>query len=233
MILSFRPELLIGPLPLTQLRAQLPDRNGSALSVEGQARGVLHLLLDFAEDPTPSQSTANDWSLCPNCDVSVESLSSPYCSENCREQAAFVRQFRSGLTTGALLLPDKQIAFGQKLWWILGGGLPLRESLIPESAKRQVSRRSEGKCETCGELMATVENVGSGCNRPLHLRAVCQLCSKTKPFGDSTWTQSSRVVELLTDFGRRVSVTTSERQCDDPDAWDWREFMARRRLERT
>jgi hypothetical protein len=215
---------------LTQLKAEIPDFNGPAPALEDRARGVLHLLLDGGESGT---RTASDGAgTCPNCDGAAESLSSPYCCEACRERAAFVRQFRAALNSGAILAPDKQIAFGQKLWWILGGGLPFRESLIPESAKRQVARRCDGKCEMCGAPMTAVENFGSGCNRPLHLRAVCPGCSMTKPFGDPAFTQSPLVVDLLIDFRGRIFASKPVRACDDPEAWDWRAFLAQRKAKR-
>ncbi len=135
------------------------------------------------------------------------------------------------MASGAALTPEKQAVFGERLWWLLGGGLPMREGRIPESAKRQVLRRSGGDCELCGAPMSAVENHGSGCNRPLHLRAVCPACSKTKPFGDAEFCQRAPVARLLAELGARISAETPARACDDPDAWDWRAFLAQRRLE--
>ncbi len=190
---------------------------------------MLHIALDYAEQTTQWNQRLDDPRLCPNCDLPFDSRTSPYCCEECREQAAWVRQFRAAVENGVILSPEKQVAFGQKLWWILGGGLPLRETLIPDSAKRQVARRSRDLCEFCGSPMLKVENFGSGCNRPLHLRAVCQQCSKTKPFGDKEFIQSPNVIQILTDFGQRISSAKPERQCDDSATWDWRAFLAKRR----
>lgn len=133
------------------------------------------------------------------------------------------------MASGAILTAEKQTVFGERLWWLLGGGLPIRESRIPESAKRQVIKRSEGKCEFCGAPMATIENFGSGCNRPLHLRAVCTGCSKTKPYGDSNFIQSPSVTQMLHSLRNRVNSKTPLRPCDDPEAWDWRALVAQRR----
>lgn len=185
------------------------------------------------EASEPGHTMEGDPRRCPNCGAPAESLAGPYCSETCRDRAAFVRQLRAALASRSILLGEKQLWFGERLWWLLGGGLPLRESRIPESAKRQVARRSEGKCETCGEPMTAVENVGSGCNRPLHLRAVCPRCSKTKPYGDREFAYSPPKVEILTELAQRVASTTPLQPCDDPDAWDWRAFLAERRKVRT
>jgi hypothetical protein len=52
--------------------------------------------------------------------------------------------------------------FGQTFWFLVGGGRPLRVSIAPASAIKQVFKRSENKCETCGAAATTIDNVGSG-----------------------------------------------------------------------
>lgn len=203
----------------------LPRFGDANLSLEDQCRSVLQLLLYPCEE---ADAFNGDFRCCPNCDGPAESLSSPYCSETCRGQAAFVRQLRGALATGLILEAEKQQVFGERLWWLLGGGLPLRESRIPESVKRQVTKRSEGKCEFCGAPMTRVENVGSGCNRPFNLRAVCSDCSKTKSYGDLEFSGSAPVVALLGDFSRRINSEKPLRPCDDPHDWNWRAFVTRR-----
>lgn len=212
---------------MIELSGSLPARAEAGLTLEDQARRVLYLLCDFTGEP--SQSPKADFHKCPHCGAPADSLSSPYCSAACRDQAAFVRQFRAAIASGLILTAEKQTVFGERLWWLLGGGLPMRESRIPESAKRQVVRRSEGKCEFCGSVMSGIENFGSGCNRPLHLRAVCDSCSKTKAFGDAAFIQSEAVTHILSDLAPRVSAAAPVRLCDDPEKWDWRAFIARRR----
>ncbi len=212
---------------LTLLAASLPPFVSPGLPIEDQARAVLNLLDPHAEAhqiPTP------DPGRCPNCDAPVANVSTPYCSKDCRDQAAFVRQFRAALASGAILDPGKQLVFGERLWWLLGGGLPLRESRIPESAKRQVIKRSEGKCESCGRPMDAIQNFGSGCNRPLHLRAVCATCSRTKPYGDESFAQSPAVVAKLSELSQRINAKTPTRPCDDPETWDWRLWIAQRKV---
>ncbi|MBX3112010.1 MAG: hypothetical protein KF857_08375 [Fimbriimonadaceae bacterium] len=134
------------------------------------------------------------------------------------------------MATGTIISAEKQVVFGERLWWLLGGGLPLRESRIPESAKRQVNKRCGGRCESCGEPMVTVENIGSGCNRPLHLRAVCAACSRTKPYTDTAYPLSEGVAKTLATLASRAISPKPLRVCDDPDSWDWRAHLAQRRL---
>lgn len=167
---------------------------------------------------------------CPNCDTPATGTASPYCSKPCRDQAAFVRQFRAAIASGTILEAEKQTVFGERLWWLLGGGLPMRESRIPESAKRQVIKRCASMCESCGAPMHTIENWGSGCNRPLHLRAVCERCSKTKAFGDQAFCQGPSVARVIDELSTRVFAPRPVRACDDHETWDWRAFIAQRRL---
>jgi hypothetical protein len=210
------------------MKTSLPPSGHTGLSVEDQARRVLHLLTE-AGWPTEAELQLSNPHLCPNCDGSIDKPSSPYCSDACRDRTAFVRQFRAAVASGTILEAEKQIVFGERLWWLLGGGLPMRDSRIPESAKRQVIKRSQGKCEFCGDGMSTIENFGSGCNRPLHLRAVCAACSRTKPFGDLEFIQTPAVVEILNNLRQRVNASSPLRPCDDPVTWDWRAYVARRK----
>lgn len=217
---------------LNQLEAELPLAEDPDLGIEDQARSVLRLLLGH-EGALANLSSPEGPEGCPNCGAPVESLTSPYCSEACRDTAAFVRQFRAALAQSTIHTVEKQVVFGQRLWWLLGGGLPLRETLIPESAKRQVSRRADGKCETCGAPMTGVENIGSGCNRPLHLRAVCDDCGHTRSFTDVTFRQRPDVLDRSRQLAHRILANPPIRRCDDPDVWDWRAFLAARRAYRT
>lgn len=212
---------------MKQLHESLPSARDSSQTVEDHARSVLFLLLVATYGSTVISSKGVN--LCPNCDGPVEKPSSPYCCETCRDRAAFVRQFRAAIDSETVLDAEKQTVFGERLWWLLGGGLPMRDSRIPESAKRQVIKRSGGKCEFCPNEMMTIENFGSGCNRPLHLRAVCATCSRTKPFGDAAFSQSPAAQAILTDLRQRIHAELPLKPCDDPVHWDWRTYVARRK----
>lgn len=210
----------------TQLQSDLPEVSQPELSLDDQARGVLRLLLPPGPSPRPASPTAFQ---CPSCDAPATSLSSPYCSDKCKSTAGFIRQLRAAIASNNILTAERQIVFGERLWWLLGGGLPIRESRITEGGKRQVTKRSEGKCAFCGEPMAMVENHGSGCNRPFNLRAVCVACSKTKAFGDAEFCSSPAVVRVLDEIRMRVHSERPLRPCDDPDHWDWRAYVAQRK----
>lgn len=143
---------------LIALRDALPL--GNAAEIGDQARAVLALVLD--SERTPEIVGPESARQCPNCGTPFSSLRTPYCSEECKEEAAFVRQFRSSLKSGAAQDPERQIALGQKLWRLLGGGYPLRLTLAEERTFAQVWKRTGKRCEVCGAPAVGVDHIGSG-----------------------------------------------------------------------
>lgn len=150
---------------LDNLRAALPPL--SFLYEEGemdvQTRAVLGLMLERAARGFSQVSpVAEDPATCPNCGVAVVSTRSPYCGDWCREVSGFIRQFRHGVMAGAVADLERQAALGQKLWRMLGGGLPRRLALIPKRAwERELDKRG-GVCEECGAPAVTLDNMGGG-----------------------------------------------------------------------
>jgi hypothetical protein len=205
-----------------RLRETLP-RLSPELDIESQARAVLRLVFDHPQverTPIPPDAKA-----CPNCDRPASSTRTPYCGDACKEQAGFVRQTRAGLSLGWILELDKQVALGQNLWDILGGGRPLRREIAPKRSLDVAMKREGGVCQGCGAPATTIDHVGSGCNRPMNLRAVCDDCCLDRPFGDPRVTQSEGFETLLSDLSSRILSPTAIRCCDDPESWDWRAYM--------
>lgn len=126
---------------------------------QAQARRVLLFVLGAVPVGT---AVITDPLACPNCGEAFLGTRTPYCSEACKEMSAFVRQTRNALTTGMVHDPERQVALGQKLWHLLGGGYPLRLTIMPPSAARQVAKRTGGKCELCGNPASTYDHLGSG-----------------------------------------------------------------------
>lgn len=120
------------------------------------ARKTLGLVLTPTTRETPKHYSPT---CCPNCGIPESNPKSPYCGDLCKEEAAFVRQFRSSIQTGAIEDHERQAALGQKLWHLLGGGYPRRIALILPRALNKVLTRG---CEICGAPATTVDNIGSG-----------------------------------------------------------------------
>lgn len=145
---------------IQQLRENLP-KDSVDLGIDDRTRAILNLLLDSIPSKFPPAVVANPL-VCPNCDGLVSSLRSPYCGDWCRETAAFVRQFRAGLEEGTVFDSERQAALGQKLWYVLGGGYPRRETLVPDRVIKKVIEREGNKCQECGALATTIDHSGSG-----------------------------------------------------------------------
>ena len=142
--------------------------------------------------------------------------------------AGFVRQFRHGLLEGWLALTEKQVALGQVFWHVLGGGRPLRLSMISAKERERVFKREGGVCQGCGALATTVDHLGSACNRTSNLRAVCEGCGTDRAFGSSLVLEDPLVQERLSDIALRIGSLCAVRCCDDAATWDWRKYLARR-----
>ena len=217
---------------LERLTTEIPGakcfEDGS--SIEAQARAVLNYVLkvDNLMLVRTADCVARDCTTCPNCSVQTPSTRSPYCGSWCRESAAFVRQVRTGLIDGMIFDADRQVALGQVLWHLLGGGRPLRLSLVPDRTKLQVISKAEGRCLGCGDEATTVDHIGSGCNRSINLRPVCAACTSDRQFGDKRLVESLEFRMHCESIGFRIANRTPVRCCDDVDTWDWRQYLKER-----
>lgn len=143
------------------LGAALPPNPNEAAGIEDQARAVLRYVFDRKPNGGIS-AILEDCRHCANCGADLRREKTPYCSTSCRETAAFVRQVRAALASGNIFERDRQIAFGQRLWSLLGGGLPLRRQLAPERAVQAAIKREHGKCQVCGAPATDIDHTGSG-----------------------------------------------------------------------
>lgn len=151
----------MGMISTEELLAALPPRQMLLEGdMEARTRSVLHLLLE--EGVTQPEVIPVDPTTCPNCDTRVPSTRTPYCGECCKETSALIRQLRSGFLTGSLLLPDKQVPLGQKLWRNLGGGLPARVALVEGRTLARIIEKKGSRCELCGAPATLVDNIGGG-----------------------------------------------------------------------
>lgn len=133
--------------------------------VEGQsqeeaARATVRWLLSSPQGPLQARFGPSD--RCPNCVDRLGQRRSPYCGAGCKEESAFVRQFRASLLSSEIENPDRQIALGQKLWHLIGGGYPLRVSLVSQSDMNRFIAKSGGLCADCGNPATTFDHLGSG-----------------------------------------------------------------------
>ncbi|MBL8059171.1 MAG: HNH endonuclease [Chthonomonas sp.] len=192
-------------------------------SVEQQARWFLRVPVDMAIAISAVEVVFPEPSHCPNCDAVCDKRATPYCSERCKEMSSFVRQFRATLFTETIFLAEKQVAYGQIVWHLMGGGLPYRNSLIPARALARFFEKHDGKCSACGGAATTVDHIKTFCNRPINLRPMCDSCAVTRPFGDAA--VMAQGAEVLKDVAQRIGNAVPIRCCDDQSTWDWRAHL--------
>ena len=126
-------------------------------------RAKLRALVELAlKSSTELPQLGLDPSTCPNCGTPTADPKSPFCSFPCREEAAFVRQFRASLANDVLEDPGRQLALSQKFWSLLGGGFPYRQSLIPPKTIAKVIERDGFVCSVCGAPATEVDHRGTG-----------------------------------------------------------------------
>jgi hypothetical protein len=214
---------------MSQLFVDLPSDTGAQADTADAARAVLRYVVDRMTATEPADAAQADPSRCPNCGRPTASTRTPYCSEPCREIAGFVRQFRTGISEGWIEMPEKQVALGQVLWHILGGGRPLRRALVPAKAVEAVIKREGGLCQACSAPATTIDHLGSACNRTINLRAVCEACCRDRRFGDPAVLTAPGVEALLTELAGRIASPHPLRVCDDAATWDWRDYVDLRR----
>lgn len=143
---------------LLALELEAIDHDGEL----GKTRLVLNPLITRALKGYSIQIVNNSASTCPNCGVPFVDGRTPYCSERCKEIAAFVRQFRAAVAEGSIFNPEKQAMMGQKLWAVTVGGYPMRQTLVPPKVVAKVIERDGGKCQICGAPATELDHTGSG-----------------------------------------------------------------------
>jgi len=147
---------------LERVASSLPTFPISDGDQDAGAQAALGWLLAraaVAHPREPFQATAG---VCPNCGAPRRASRTPYCSECCKDQAALIRQIRSGILQGTLDDPVRQIALGEKLWRVIGGGLPRRRSLLPVRGWERVLAREGRICQQCGAPATTIDHIGTG-----------------------------------------------------------------------
>jgi hypothetical protein len=228
--MASRRDLYLGKL--AQVSSHLPSRTvlQNSASPEIQARACLHLLLESATvvELTNVQAFPEEPDTCPNCASPTTSSKTPYCSPDCRNESSFVRQFRGAVAEDTILEPERQEGIGQVFWYLVGGGRPLRQHLIPDRTKADLLRKGNGACALCGAPATSIDHILSGCNRPINLRITCDACCRTRPFGDARVVNSSGYREILSRLAFRIGSPIPLRVSDDPLNWDWRAYLKSR-----
>jgi hypothetical protein len=147
---------------LERLAATLPPFPNAGEEVDVGARAALGWLASEALICEPHPRIEAVPGFCPNCGAPHQSTKTPYCGACCKDQAGLVRQVRAGLIEGSIEVEDRQIAFGEKLWRVIGGGYPRRRTLLPTRGWERVLEREGRRCQQCGAPATTIDHAGTG-----------------------------------------------------------------------
>jgi hypothetical protein len=117
---------------------------------------------------------------CPNCSVALEGLRL-YCSELCAQEAGWVRKARRYRVDGRDQDPQvKKEGLDILLALILGGGYPERARRLPESVRKFIFERDQGKCRTCGQPGKDIDHISGSSGDPANLQLLCKSCHNKK-----------------------------------------------------
>jgi len=225
------PSLEPGNIPeaLSRLSRELPPvTDGQTGDADHQARAALAYLVERASEFSPEKAVAENPETCPNCGAAMAGRTSPYCGQECRDEAAFVRQFRRSLVEGSAFDKERQASLGQVFWHLIGGGYPRRQTLVTDKERKRIFARYEGRCQVCGAEATTFDHIGSACNRTSNLRSVCGACTTTQPFGNPGFLTRAAVQSHIARLASRIGSPVALRCCDNPDTWDWRAYVKAR-----
>ncbi len=174
---------------------------------------------------------------CFNCDETVIADEKPelFCSERCKQEAAFVRYFRSCKRDGRINQIDVQEAFQIKIAHILAGGYKSKLRRLPLSIRQKVYERDNETCQKCGKPGRDIDHINDGSGDLKNLQVLCRDChnKKTKSnFKELTsetenWEEKSITVENLRS---RTESEMPKRISDDEEKWKslWRGFKSER-----
>lgn len=116
---------------------------------------------------------------CVNCLIAFEDVKL-YCSELCEQEAAYVRYARRCRLSERYQGPDVKEAIIIRLALILGGGYDKRARQLPDSLRRSVIQRDEGKCQACGQPGEEIDHISGNSSDPANLQLLCNSCHNKK-----------------------------------------------------
>jgi len=169
---------------------------------------------------------------CLNCDTSI-SDARLFCSDLCKDEAKFVRYFRSCLKDGRSDQPDVKEALRNRLAHILAGGYSERIRRLPQNIRDAVIKRDKGICQKCGGTGNQIDHIKGSSGNFTNLQLLCSNChnEKTKS-GFVTISKETHPEEWIKREALlvRVHAPKTLRLCDN-EKWNklWRPLLKARK----
>lgn len=171
------------------------------------------------------------WLRCANCDITLDVRSEGlFCSELCRQTAAFVRYARRKIQQGQVDDPDIAYALQIQMAHLLGGGYPKPERRLPRATREAVFARDQ-VCVSCGAPGVEIDHIEGSSGDLSNLQLLCTECHRVKTRAMLVTAPPEKQEEADALWAGRVRPLMPTRLCDDTDQWPkaWRSLKARRK----
>jgi Zn finger protein HypA/HybF involved in hydrogenase expression len=169
---------------------------------------------------------------CANCDDELDFETQPlFCSELCREVAAFVRYARR-LIVDPIRSADPLVKVKMQVRqaMIVGGGYPAKERHLSDSQRAFIIERDNGVCRECGEPANQIDHIKGSSPDPENLQLLCDPCHTKKTKSAMVPASKEQVAWIENLWQTRILVEVPTRLADHETEWDkqWRGLKALR-----
>ena len=116
---------------------------------------------------------------CANCSSTIREAK-VYCSQACAQEAGWVRYARRCRVDGRDQRSDVIEALRIRLALILAGGYDKLARKLPDSIRRAIIERDQGKCRICGKPGDEIDHISGSSDDPANLQLLCDSCHNKK-----------------------------------------------------
>lgn len=161
---------------------------------------------------------------CFNCDETliVTKHVKLFCSDKCRQEAAFVRYFRSHKRDGRIYEPGVRETLKMKMAQILSG---VSERRLSKSTRQKIYERDNRTCQKCGQPASDIYHINGSSDNLENLQMLCRICHDQKT--TANFVQLTPEVEeyeekkaIINSLLQRAKSVKPQQICDDDENWN-------------
>ncbi len=170
---------------------------------------------------------------CANCSLTIQEAKI-YCSQLCAQEAGWVRYVRRCRLDGRDRHPDVMEAIRIRLALILAGGYDKLARKLPDSVRKAILERDQGKCRICGKPADEIDHISGGRSDPTNLQLLCDSCHNektTSSFVRITKESHPEAWEKAQWLKRRAAAKRPVQLCDSGEWSTLQRDLLRKRLE--
>ncbi len=148
-----------------------------------------------------------------------------FCLDLCKDEAKYVRYYRSCMADGRVGQADVQMALRIQRAFLLSGGYNARERNISNDIREAVIASAGSRCSLCGKHGTEIDHILGTSDELSNLQLLCWSCHTKKTaegFKELTpdhprYKEIMRRVQKLDD---RIYAIIPVRECDNEEKWD-------------